>query len=126
MELLVIGSLIFLGFAFVLFFFNKKLSDLQKNKSDQALMEWLKTMQSTIDSSSTHMVRTLQENSKQLNERLDKAASVIKDVGHEVGQMSEIGRSMKELQDFLKSPKLRGKYRRTGFERSHLSNVSQK
>jgi DNA recombination protein RmuC len=54
------------------------------------------------------MVKTLQENSKQLNDRLDKAASVIKDVGHEVGQMSEIGRSMKELQDFLKSPKLRG------------------
>ena len=57
---------------------------------------------------STHMVRTLQENSKQLNERLDKAAEVIRDVGKEVGQMSEIGRSMKELQDFLKSPKLRG------------------
>jgi DNA recombination protein RmuC len=54
------------------------------------------------------MVRTLQENSKQLNERLDKAAEVIRDVGREVGQMSEIGRSMKELQDFLKSPKLRG------------------
>src|SRR5947199_10806253 len=57
---------------------------------------------------STHMVRTLQENSTQLNERLDKAAEVIRDVGKEVGQMSEIGRSMKELQDFLKSPKLRG------------------
>lgn len=71
-------------------------------------MEWLKTMQSSIDSSSTHMVKTLQENSKQLNERLDRTANVIKDVGHEVGQMSEIGRSMKELQDFLKSPKLRG------------------
>ena len=50
----------------------------------------------------------LQENSKQLNERLDKAAAVMRDVGVEVGQMSEIGRSMKELQDFLKSPKLRG------------------
>src|SRR6266700_26621 len=54
------------------------------------------------------MVRTLQENSKQLNERLDKAAAVIKDVGKEVGEMSEIGRSMRELQEFLKSPKLRG------------------
>lgn len=71
-------------------------------------MEWLKTMQSTINSSSTHMVKTLQENSKQLNQRLDTAATVIRDVGKEVGQMSEIGRSMKELQDFLKSPKLRG------------------
>src|SRR5690606_10387937 len=33
---------------------------------------------------------------------------VIRDVNKEVGQMSEIGRSMKELQEFLKSPKLRG------------------
>lgn len=107
-EFLIIGILIFLGFILILFFVNKKLSDLQKNKPDTALLEWLKTMQSSIDSSSTHMVKTLQENSKQLNERLDRAASVIKDVGHEVGQMSEIGRSMKELQDFLKSPKLRG------------------
>jgi DNA recombination protein RmuC len=54
------------------------------------------------------MVRTLQENSKQLNERLDKAAQVIAGVGKEVGQMSEIGRSMRELQEFLKSPKMRG------------------
>jgi DNA recombination protein RmuC len=104
---LIFGT-IFLGFIILILFFNKKLSDLQKNKPDQALLEWLKTMQSSIDSSSTHMVKTLQENSKQLNERLDNAATVIRDVGHEVGKMSEIGRSMKELQDFLKSPKLRG------------------
>lgn len=99
---------IILGFIILIFFLNKKLSDLQKNKPDDALLEWLKTMQSTINSSSSHMVRTLQENSKQLNDRLDRAATVIRDVGKEVGQMSEIGRSMKELQDFLKSPKLRG------------------
>jgi DNA recombination protein RmuC len=54
------------------------------------------------------MVRTLQENSKQLNERLDKAALTMRDVGKEVGEMNEIGRNMKELQEFLKSPKLRG------------------
>ncbi len=107
-EFVIIGIIIVLGFILILFFFNKKLAGLEKNKPDAALLEWLRSMQSTIDSSSTHMVKTLQENSKQLNERLDRAATVIRDVGHEVGQMSEIGRSMKELQDFLKSPKLRG------------------
>jgi DNA recombination protein RmuC len=71
-------------------------------------LEWLKNMQSTISNSSTETVRTLQENTKQLNERLDTAARVIRDVEKEVGQMSEIGRNMRELQDFLKSPKLRG------------------
>ncbi len=99
---------IILGFIIVTFFLNKKISSLQKNKPDDTLLEWLKTMQSTINSSSTHMVKTLQENSRQLNDRLDRAATVIRDVGKEVGQMSEIGRSMKDLQDFLKSPKLRG------------------
>lgn len=99
---------IILGFAIAFFLINKKLSNLKNSKDDTALLEWLKTMQSTINSSSTHMVKTLQENSRELNERLDRAATVIKDVGREVGQMSEIGRSMKELQDFLKSPKLRG------------------
>ena len=107
-EFIIIGILILLGFGATVYFLNNKISKLQGSKPDTSLLEWLKTMQSSIDSSSIHMVKTLQENSKQLNDRLDKAASVIKDVGHEVGQMSEIGRSMKELQDFLKSPKLRG------------------
>ncbi|PIR79952.1 MAG: hypothetical protein COU25_02705 [Candidatus Levybacteria bacterium CG10_big_fil_rev_8_21_14_0_10_35_13] len=107
-ELLVISTLIILGFVGLFFLFNKKLSDLRENKTDEALLEWLKTMQTSINSSSNNMVKTLQENSKQLNERLDNAARVIRDVEKEVGQMSEIGRSMRELQDFLKSPKLRG------------------
>ena len=100
--------LIVLGFGALLYFFNKKISDLQKNKNDDTLIEWLKSMQVSMQTSSTDMTKILQENSKQLNDRLDRAASVIRDVGKEVGQMSEIGRSMKELQDFLKSPKLRG------------------
>ncbi len=107
-NLLPVSILIILGFGIVIYFLNKKLSDIGKNKSDETLIEWLKSMQASMQTSSTDMTKILQENSKQLNERLDRAASVIRDVGREVGQMSEIGRSMKELQDFLKSPKLRG------------------
>jgi DNA recombination protein RmuC len=104
-ELLIIVGTIIVGFILLFYFLNKKLS---QNKPDAALLEWLKNMQSTISNSSTETVRTLQENTKQLNERLDTAARVIRDVEKEVGQMSEIGRNMRELQDFLKSPKLRG------------------
>lgn len=100
--------LIIIGLFGTIYLLNKKLSQLQNQKTDDTLMEWLKTMQGSIDSSSNSMVKTLQENTRQLNERLDKAASVIRDVGVEVGQMSEIGRNMKDLQEFLKSPKLRG------------------
>lgn len=118
-ELPVLLLIIILGFGTLFFFINKKLNSLQKPQNDQALLEWLRTMQQSLEmtnktlnesmqQNSTHMVRTLQENSKQLNERLDKAAAAMKEVGVEVGQMSEIGRSMRELQDFLKSPKLRG------------------
>src|SRR3990167_618792 len=117
-ELSIIAAVV-VGFAIIFYFLNKKFSELKKPQDNEALMEWLKTMQSSLEStnktlndalskSSSNMVKTLQENSKQLNERLDKAAAVIRDVGKEVGQMSEIGRNMRELQDFLKSPKLRG------------------
>ncbi len=107
-EFLIIILLFLFGFLFILFFINKKLSEISKPRTDEALLEWLKTMQSSISNSSNNMVKTLQENSKQLNERLDKAAMVIQGVNREIGQMSEIGRNMKELQEFLKSPKLRG------------------
>lgn len=119
MDLPILLTVIILGFGALFLFVNTKLSSLQKKETDTSLLEWLKTMQQSIDSTnktlndsmqsnSNNMVKTLQENSKELNERLDRAAAVIRDVGKEVGQMSEIGRSMKELQEFLKSPKMRG------------------
>ncbi len=100
--------LIIIGLFGIIYFLNKKLTEISNQKTDDTLLEWLKTMQGSIDSTQSNVVKTLQENTKQLNERLDKAASVIRDVGVEVGQMSEIGRNMKDLQEFLKSPKLRG------------------
>jgi DNA recombination protein RmuC len=107
-DFFVLSIVLILGFSFLIYFLNSKLSDVSKPKTDEALLEWLKTMQSTISNSSSQTVKTLQENSRQLNERLDKAATVIQDVEKEMGKMSEIGRNMRELQDFLKSPKLRG------------------
>ena len=107
-DFLLVLAILIIGFLVILYFINKKFSEIAKPKTDEALLAWLKTMQSSISSSSDATVKTLQENSKQLNERLDNAARVIRDVEKEVGQMNEIGRNMRELQDFLKSPKLRG------------------
>lgn len=118
-NLLILLSVLVIGFGIIIFLLNRKISELKNQSSDRAIIEWLKTMQTSLETTNKtinqvlsanteNMVRTLQENSKQLNDRLDKAAQVIKTVGIEVGQMSEIGRSMKELQEFLKSPKLRG------------------
>lgn len=54
------------------------------------------------------MQQRLDTVSSGLNSRLDNAARVIADVNKELGQVQEIGRSMRDLQQFLQSPKLRG------------------
>lgn len=103
-DLLVISTLIVLGFGIVIYFITRK----QKSSSDTTLVEWLKSMQKTLEINNQTVNRTLQENTHQLNQRLDKAAEVISGVQKNIGEMSEIGRNMKSLQEFLQSPKLRG------------------
>ncbi len=121
-------------FLAVMYFMNKKFKDLEESKTnkekDEVLMKWLETMQNametrlegvqtTVDSRLKNVQSELNQttetlnkrfdaNTQALNERLDNAAEVIGKVQKELGSMSEIGRSMKDLQDFLKSPKLRG------------------
>jgi DNA recombination protein RmuC len=50
----------------------------------------------------------LNEQNKNFNERLDNAARIISQVQKNIGEFSEIGRGMRDLQEFLNSPKLRG------------------
>jgi DNA recombination protein RmuC len=106
--LIALGILIVLGF-WLLYKSLEKISN-QKNHDEslKVLTEWLKGMQASVDKNSEMTQKQLSESSKILGERLDKAAVVIAGVQKEIGQMSEIGRSMKQLQDFLRSPKLRG------------------
>lgn len=79
-------------------FLNRKLTELKESqKPSDELLEYLKTTN----------VR-LNEQSKNFNERLDNAARVIGQVQKNIGEFSEIGRGMKDLQEFLSSPKLRG------------------
>lgn len=103
-EFLLLFAAIIIGFGILIYFLNKK----QSSTVDPTLLEWIKSVQSSLQQNQSSITHVLQENSKQLNERLDRAANVINDVNREVGKMNEIGRNMQELQDFLKSPKLRG------------------
>lgn len=103
-ELLIILAVIIIGFASLYLLLRKSN---QKN-TDQAILEWLKSTQTSVQDTNSSIIKTLQENSRQLNDRLDKAAVAIGAVNKGVGEMSEIGRNMRELQEFLKSPKLRG------------------
>ncbi len=90
-PLLIIITVIILGFVILGYLIDKR------QKPSNELLEYLKTTN----------VR-LNEQGKSFNERLDNAAKVIGEVQKNLGEMSEIGRGMKELQEFLNSPKLRG------------------
>lgn len=103
-EFLLLFAFFVVGFGVVIYLLNKK----QQSSIDPTLVEWIKSLQQTLAQNSTSITQVLQENTKQLNDRLDKAAQAMRDVNLEVGKMSEIGRNMQELQEFLKSPKLRG------------------
>lgn len=64
--------LLVIGFGAIIFLLNKKLSEIKESKSDTAILEWLKSMQANVNTNSSEMNRVLAENSKQLNERLDR------------------------------------------------------
>lgn len=90
-PLIIIITLIVVGFIFLAYLINKR------PKASDELLEYLKTTNIRLD-----------EQGKAFNQRLDNAAKVISDVQKNIGEMSEIGRGMKDLQEFLRSPKLRG------------------
>ncbi len=92
-DLLIISSILIIGFGIVIYLISKK----QNTKDNTTVVEWLKSMDKRLDTNSTEM-----------NNRLNSAAQAFASVQKSLGEMSEIGRNMKELQEFLNSPKLRG------------------
>ena len=114
----VIVTIIVVSISF--WFLKRELSSIKDaTKTDDSLIEWLKNQQQESQKSSQFFNQTLaqtnqniqhvlSQNTKTINQRLDNATKYISQVSREVGKMSEIGRSMQELQEFLKSPKLRG------------------
>ena len=109
MNLELIVTVIIIGFVFVIWFVNKKMIELtQRQKPSDDLLEYLKTTNTRMDEQNKQFTRVLTASTRDLNERLDNAGRVIAQVQRNLGEMSEIGRGMKELQQFLQSPKLRG------------------
>jgi DNA recombination protein RmuC len=85
----------------VVFYLSRKMqeikSDRQNDQSMQMLNQNMQAVQERIDKSN-----------QVIGERLDNAARVIGLVNRELGQMSQIGQSLQNFQEFLKSPKMRG------------------
>jgi len=112
-PLLLVLLLLGIGVVIYLLLANKS------SASDQTMLEWLKTTQRDLrnlertlsDSqirSSREISDSLRVQTKDIHEKLTQAQETIGELKREAGAFSEVSRSMKELQDFLKSPKLRG------------------
>lgn len=99
----------FLGLLVIFYFLNRKLAELlEKYRPSEEIISWLKSASVRMDEQNKIFTGAIQNSTKTLNERLDNAARVIAAVQKNIGEMSEIGRGMKDLQEFLRSPKLRG------------------
>lgn len=68
----------------------------------------LRSLRDSLDTTKDTINSSLALNTKDINDRLIHATQVIGDLKKEAGAFSEVGRSMKSLQDYLQSPKLRG------------------
>lgn len=109
MDPIITLAILVIGLIVIGYLINKKLSELtDKQKPSEELLEYLRTTNTRLDAQSKQFTETLSSSTSDLNERLDNAAKVISQVQRNIGEMSEIGRGMRELQDFLQSPKLRG------------------
>lgn len=80
----------------------------QKASVSGELVEWMKELGKRVEVSTLSVDQKLSRNMELFNNRLDSTSTVIAQVHKSIGEFSEIGRSMKQLQDFLQSPKLRG------------------
>lgn len=80
----------------------------RKSQNSPELIEWLKELGARMERSSAAVDQKLSANMSLFNNRLDSASQTIAQVNKSIGEFSEIGRSMQQLQIFLQSPKLRG------------------
>ena len=101
---LIVSALIIIALVMIYFQIKKLLDSKSGDETTKLLTQLVSDMRGSMDKTTDSMVRQ----TKAINERLDRAAQVISGVSKSVGEMTELGRSMRDLQEFLRSPKLRG------------------
>jgi len=100
---LILGGLIVL-ILIVLYFFQKQKEELNQFKKDILENQSFNLMNQNLQG----LQGRLDQMQSSLGQRLDSAAALFKNLGFEIGRLQEVSTSIKDLQDFLKSPKLRG------------------
>lgn len=81
---------------------------LYRSKSSDNLLSVVKLLQDSASSDRQTLMASLSKNTSDVNDRLDRATHVMAALQKNIGEMSEIGRGMKDIQEFLRSPKIRG------------------
>lgn len=104
---IILGALI-AGFAALFYFVQAKNPKQGDSEALKIMTEWMRNLKQDTESSRKEIQDSIQKSSEDLNRRLTEAARLFADVQNKVGEMSEIGRGMKDIQDLLKGPKLRG------------------
>jgi DNA recombination protein RmuC len=95
--LVVILVVLVMGFGLVVYALNQKMDQLKNDSAVGLIKQDLVGMSQTLSQTQIHM-----------GERLDKAAQAFASLQNQLGAMQELGRSIKDIQDVLKSPKQRG------------------
>jgi len=114
---LLIITVIILIFSLILLY--RKLGQVQNKTTDQSLLQWLSSMQQSIErnnqtltsalgQTNKNITDSLLQSSQKIDQRLDSAVKIINDTTKELTRMNELGSTMKDLQLLLQSPKLRG------------------
>lgn len=93
------------GLGAILFFQTRKP---KADLSVQVMLDWMKSLQEKSDLTRKEIQDSISSSNKDINNRLTEAARLFADVQRKVGEMTELGRSMKDVQDLLKGPKTRG------------------
>ena len=111
-TLLIISALVAVAFALLYFQIKKLTENKSSDETTKLLTQIISDMRGSMDKNADSMVNQ----NKIISQRLDKAAEVIGNVQKSIGEMTELGRGMKDLQEFLRSPKLRGQIGEAGLK----------
>ncbi|MEO8065646.1 MAG: DNA recombination protein RmuC [Candidatus Doudnabacteria bacterium] len=103
--------LMVLGFGALFYVLIRKKSEPAKDYDMlKVMMEWMKEIKQSTDSSKQITDQNIKDLNKAINERLDNAGRVIAGLSKELGGMAQIGPDIRRLSETLASPKMRGNF----------------
>ncbi len=111
--LYIIIALLVAGFGVLLYLLidlKKKTAQPTDDASLKVMMEWMRDIKQGTDSTREQVQKNINETNKSINERLDKAATVIGALQGKLGEMSQIGPDIRRLSEVLAGSKSRGNF----------------